>query len=109
MKNKLVSHSFYKIVEGKSEPALAEIAVIATIKLVDEVADKIRAAEGSEAVENVLNYREVKRALEQCLDHLTNNNSQVSSVDYSIYYDFLSNKLAQAEKVIDEELSFLNL
>lgn len=75
----------------------------------DEVGETIRLHSGTESRENVLGYRLVKRALNQCLDYIENPSSTVTDEDYAIYYDFSAARLKIAEEIIDEELPELGL
>jgi hypothetical protein len=109
MKSPFVDHSWTKIVEGKFEPELVKVCVDSKIKQLDEVAEIIRSNNGSDAVENVLEYKFVLRALEQCRDYVTNSSSAVTSEDHYIYYCYATNQLKEAERIIDDELSHLDL
>lgn len=109
MKKPFIEHSFSKMIEGKFQPQLAAGIAGAVLKHLDEVKEKIGETHGDDAVENVLNYREVKRALEQIIDYCSNASSAVTDEDHSIYYEYAYNRLEKAENIIDKELSDLNL
>ena len=109
MKKPFVDHLFSKIVEGRYEKALSSAAVKAKLTQLEEVAEKIRSSNGSDAVQNVLGYREVKRALEQCLDFITNPSSMVGDADFSICNEYVAVRLKEAEVIIDSELDELML
>lgn len=109
MKNKFVDHLFSKIVEGRYEKALSSLAAQSKLEQLEEIGEKIRQSEGEEVCQNVLGYREVKRALEQCLDHIENSSSSVTDTDFYIYLSFASERLKEAESIIDEELTDYDL
>jgi len=109
MNKPFINHLFTKIIEGKNEKVLSASAAKATLQHVEHVGEKIREFQGNDVRQSVLNYIEVKRALEQCIDFVENPNTTVSEVDHTIYYDFLHAKLIQAEEVINNELSELRL
>lgn len=60
MKRPFIDHLWSKIVE---KDAVAKVMIEAKIKQLDDVAEAIRKNFGSDAVENVLDYTLVKRAL----------------------------------------------
>lgn len=103
MRNKFINQVFYKIIEGKYDPISSAAGAVSTLKRVEDVAEKIQASFGKEAVQNVLSYKEVKHALNQCIDYIQNLNTKVTDVDHTIYYDFIHAKLEKAEKIIDED------
>lgn len=105
MKNKFVDHLFSKISEGRYEKALSAQAARAKLEQLEEVGEKIRQSQGEDVRQNVLGYKEVKRALEQCLDFIENSSSTVTDTDFSIYVSFATTKLREAESIIDAELS----
>ena len=104
MNNSFVNQFFTKIIEGRSEPELSIAAINAILEHVERVAETIRIQDGQEAVQNVLGYREVTRALNQLLDYCNNPSSEVNDEDHAIYYDFLHARLLKAESIIDDEL-----
>ena len=109
MKNKFIDHLFSKIIEGRSEKSLSAAAAKSKLEQLENVAEQIDRHSGQEAVQNVLWYTEVKRALEQCHDYIVNSQSPITCTDFSIYYSFAADRLRQAEGLIDEELSELGL
>ncbi|MCG9964015.1 hypothetical protein [Shewanella cutis] len=111
MKTKLFDQMCKKIIEGKHDTVLSAAGAKATLKNVENIAETIRAQFGQDMVESVLSYKEVKRALEQCIDYVENSKTSVTDEDHTIYYDFIASKLARAEDLIetDEELKELNL
>lgn len=106
MKNPFIDHSWSKIVE---RDAVAKVMIDAKIKQLDAVAEKIRISAGSDVVENVLDYTLVKRALEQCLVHLSGATEAVTADDYYIYSGYADYQIADAQRIIDSELSHLGL
>nr|WP_321401034.1 hypothetical protein [uncultured Desulfobacter sp.] len=108
MKKPFIEHSFSKMIDGKFQPQLAAGMAEAVLKHLDEVKEKIDETHGDEAVENVLSYREVKRALDQIIDYCRNASSTVTDEDHGIYYEYAYNRLKKAEDIIDKELSDLN-
>jgi hypothetical protein len=109
MKKPFITHLFTKIIEGQNEKALSASAAKATLEHIESVGEQIRESQGEGARQSVLNFNEVKRALEQCIDFSENSKSTVTEEDHTIYYDFLHAKLTYAEKVINSELSELGL
>ncbi|QUM81687.1 hypothetical protein HWV01_16055 [Moritella sp. 5] len=109
MKTKFVDHLFSKIVEGRYETGQSIAAVNKTLKQLEEVKDIIQSSYGDEAVHNVLSYKVVKRALEQCLDFISNLESSVQETDFEIYYFYAESRLQEAEKIIDSNLGELKL
>lgn len=105
MKKPFVEHLFTKIIEGKHEKSLSSSAARAVLEHVEGVGEAIRQAQGEEVRQNVLGYREVTRALEQCLDYIENPNTTVTDADNAIYYGYAYNRLREAEEIIDNELS----
>lgn len=105
MKNKFINHSIKNISEANNERALAVAAVESTRKHVEDVAEEIRKHEGDDVVENVLCYKQVIRALEQCKKYAENSDNSITFEDHYIYYDFLYRALERAERIIDEEMS----
>lgn len=106
VKNPFIDHSWSKIVE---RDAVAKVVIDAKIKQLDAVAEAIRKNSGSDAVENVLSYKLVKRALEQCLTHLSGATSTVTADDYYIYTDYAEYRIIEAQRIIDSELGHLGL
>jgi len=104
MNNTFINHSFKKIIEGRHSSALSASGAKSVLEHVESVANELRSSQGDEAVQNILGYKEVKRALEQCIDFIENPNSLITDTDHTIYYDFLSDRLEKAEKIIDSEL-----
>lgn len=105
MKNKFVDHLFSKIGEGRYEKALSASAAKSKLEQLEEIGEKIRQSEGDDVCQNVLGYKEVKRALEQCIDFIENKSSSVTDTDFNIYVSFAETRLIEAESIIDEELS----
>lgn len=106
MKSPFIDHSWSKIVE---RDAVARVMIEAKIKQLDAVAEVVRKDSGSDTVENVLSYRLVKRALEQCLGHLLGTAPSVTTDDYYIYSDYAEHQIIEAQRIIDSELSHLGL
>lgn len=106
MKRPFIDHSWSKIVE---RDPVAKVMIDAKVKQLDEVAEAIRISAGSDAVENVLDYTLVKRALEQCLAHLSGATEVVTAHDYYIYSGYADYRIAEAQRTIDSELSHLGL
>ena len=109
MKTKLVDHLFTKIIDGRYEPSISTLAIQSTLDKIETIREVIRKSSGEDAVQNVLHYSEVKRALEQCLEYVNNPNTWLTYDDFSIYQSFAEYKLLEAEKIIDNELSELGL
>lgn len=108
MENKFVDHLFSKIIEGRHEKSLSAAAAKSKLEQLESVAEQIRTNSGSDAVQNVLGYCEVKRALEQCHRYIIGEAS-ITDTDFSIYYSFAADRLREAEAIIDNELSHLGL
>lgn len=109
MQYPFIDHSFSKIFEVSHDPQFAKVFVESKLKQLDEVSEVIRSSQGSDAVENILNYRLTHRALSQCLEYINNSNSSINESDYYIYCSFLAIALKEAEQIIDKELSHLRL
>jgi hypothetical protein len=104
MENNFVDHVFSKIIEGKDQPELSLTSARSKLQQVKEVAEKIRLSQGGDAVQNILGYKEVERALLQCIDFVDNPESQVTEADFYIYESYAKSRLKKAEEVIDSEL-----
>lgn len=109
MKKVFIDHLFSKIVEGRYEKALSAAATKAKLAQLEDVRNAIQSTYGEEAVQNVLWYREVKRSLEQCLEFIENPHSLVIDADFVIYLGYAETQLKKAERIIDSELSELDL
>ena len=106
MNKPFLDHSWSKIFE---KDALSKVVLDSKLKQLDEVAETLKKNSGAEAIENVLEYKLVKRALEQCRDYLAGSATSVTSEDYFIYADYAEHQLEEAQNIIDSELSHLGL
>lgn len=109
MKTKFVDHMFSKIIDGRHEPSMSTLAVKSTLDKIEIAKEAIFKSSGKDAVQNVLHYSEVKRALEQCLEYINNLDSWLTYDDFAIYQNFAEDRLLEAEKIIDDELPELGL
>jgi len=97
------------MIEVHYEKGLAKGVLEAKIKQIEEIADVIRQKHGDNSVENVLNYTLLMRALKRNLNYINGESSDMIEDDYYIYYTFASTQANKSEKIIDDELSDLNL
>ena len=103
MSNKFIMHLFTKILEVRGHTPLSESAAKEALESLDAEYEAISQSEGSEMAENVLSYKTVKRALQQCLSYHANSNPSVTYEDNLINYEYAYLKLERAEKLIEEE------
>lgn len=109
MKTKFVDHMFTKIIDGRHEPSISTSAIESTLDKIETAREAILKSSGADAVQNVLHYSEVKRALEQCLEYINNLDTWLTYDDFAIYQNFAEDRLLEAEKIIDVELPELDL
>lgn len=109
MKNKFIDHLFSKIIEARYEKSLSATMAQSKLAQLESVAEKIRSDSGSQAVQDILGYNEVKRALEQCHNYIVGSSPSILDTDFYIYYNFAANRLLEAESIIDKEFSHLGL
>ena len=105
MKKKFVDHMFTKIIEGRHETSMSTVAIESTLDKIENAREIILKSRGEDVVQNVLHYSEVKRALEQCLEYINNLDTWLTYDDFAIYQHFAEDRLLEAEKIIDDELS----
>lgn len=105
MKKPLVDHLWTKIAERGS---LAESAIQQKLDELTDIETAIRTQDGAEAVRNVLGNGTIRRALERCRDY-HNGSSDVSELDLSIFFNYATATAKDSERIIDAELSYLNL
>lgn len=103
MSNKFTTHLFTKILEVRGHNPLSESAAIEALQSLESEFNSVSLAEGSETAENVLSYKTVKRALQQCLAYHKNSNPALTYEDNLINYEFAYLKLQRAENLAEEE------
>lgn len=106
MKKPVVDHLWTKIADLEPQ---GRAAVQAKIDELSQIAWKIREAEGSEVASNVLEHGLIETALLRCRQI---QDGEVPGLDYDdlqIFYRYATTAMKHAEKVIDEELSYLDL
>ncbi|MDP3842804.1 MAG: hypothetical protein Q8Q81_09430 [Oxalobacteraceae bacterium] len=109
MLNPFIDHSFKKIGDYSASRDFAASSAKQTLKQLDAVLEKFRSSGHGEEGENLLEYRTVKRALEQCLRHIEAPNQDVTIEDHTIYFQFAYDTLQKAEEVIDADYFELGL
>lgn len=110
MKTPFIDHSFSKIIEGDYLKSLVMVVVTDKLKQLDKVAEAIQKDSGSDAIESILAYKTVRRALEQCHAFICNGSTDdLTDDDYSIYYEHAYTKLKKAQDIIDATYSHLEL
>jgi hypothetical protein len=100
---KFTTHLFTKILEVRGQNPLSESAVIEALQTLEAEFSSISSAEGPEAAENILSYKTVKRALQQCLAYHKNSNPALTYEDNLINYEYAYWKLQESERLADEE------
>lgn len=103
MSNKFTTHLFSKILEVRGQNSLSASAAIEALEVLEAEYSSISSSEGSEVAENVLSYKTVKRALQQCLAYHQNTNPAITYEDNLINYEYAYWKLQKAEKLAEEE------
>lgn len=101
MKSTFNDHSFHKILQHYNESTLASRLITLKINELEDINDTLQKDFGEEYTHNILSYKEVKRALEQCYNFINNLDSSLSSTDFFIYYEYLATKFTK----IDRDLS----
>lgn len=104
-----IDHSFTKIGDYSSSKELSITIAREKLAQLESTLNKFSSNGLGEEGENILDYQNVKRALEQCLRHLDESDSGVTIEDHSIYYDYAYGKLKTAESIIDSEYDELGL
>ena len=95
-----INHGFEKIGESRDlVPSTSIKSAENALEQLEEALKAISLSEGSEMAHQVLSYKTVKRALEQCLDYFKNSASSVTEEDHEIYYEYAYQKLSQAESL----------
>ncbi|MCQ4232381.1 hypothetical protein NAV31_01610 [Pseudomonas stutzeri] len=105
MKSPLYDHLWTKIIERNS---MAESALKQKIKEHEEIYAAIQNSEGKDAANNVMDNGLIGYCLERCLEHLSGSDS-INDKDYFVFYGYASKAVKESEKLIDEELSYLDL
>ena len=107
MKIIFIDQIFSLIVYGQDEKSLSAMAIKQKLQQLDDVFNFIDNAYYE--AEHILGYKEVKRALEQCLLFIEEPLSSVTNEDFIIYLSYAKTRLREAEKTIAEELNEFNL
>ncbi|MBY3790647.1 hypothetical protein GLP30_18865 [Photobacterium phosphoreum] len=102
-----IDQVFSQIVYGQYEKDLSAMATKQKLQQLDDVFNYINDAYYE--AENILGYKEVKRALEQCLLFIEEPLASVTNEDFIIYLSYAKTRLREAEKTIAEELNEFNL
>ncbi|WP_148561908.1 hypothetical protein [Thiopseudomonas alkaliphila] len=97
MSNKLTTHLFTKILEIRGHNPVSKSAAREALQALETEFKSISLAEGAETAENLLSYKTVKRALEQCLAYHQNSNPTLTYEDNLINYEYAYWKLQQYE------------
>lgn len=105
MKHPVVDHLWSKIVETGG---LGLGASKSKLEQVQSIADKIRNAEGADVVRNVLEDGMIEQALKRCIEY-HEGSSHLNLNDLHIYFRYARAAMQDAEKIIDDELSYLDL
>lgn len=105
MQKPLVDHWWTKIAERE------EVGLTAAKDKLRELAEIERAisdAEGTDVMRNVLADGQIRRALERCIQ-IHEGDTLLDESDRSIYYNYATTAAKDSERIIDEELAYLEL
>ena len=104
-----IDHSFTKIGDYSASREFSITVAREKLAQLESTLNKFSSNGLAEEGENILDYQNVKRALEQCLRHIVESDTAVTIEDHSIYYDYAYGKLKAAESIIDAEYDELGL
>lgn len=105
LKKPIVDHLWAKISEADS---FSKSAVEAKLKEVAELSGFIAKAEGNDVLNNVMDSGLIGIALARCKQFLDGQDS-LTRDDFFINYNYATISMRKAERIIDEELDYLDL
>ncbi len=105
LKKPIVDHLWAKISEADS---FSKLAVEAKLKEVAELSGVIAKAEGNDVLNNVMDSGLIGIALARCKQFLDGQDS-LTRDDFFINYNYATISMRKAERIIDEELDYLDL
>lgn len=96
---KMITHSFSKILEGRSQQSLALTTAQAALEQLTNNFEEVKKSKGEDAAKTILEYPYARRALSQCIEYLQGNKG-ISDEDFYVYYQFSCFTLKKAEMAL---------